>query len=102
MKKLLALVLAAIMVLAVAAPVLAEGETFLWDNFDDRDPNNKPELAPNGANMWWDNWQNLRAKNEDGAIRSTIGPRPSIRKTMTARTTTMPTLPTGWATGARP
>ena len=36
MKKFLAIILAAMMLLAVAAPALAEGETFLWDNFDDR------------------------------------------------------------------
>ncbi len=69
MKKFLAILLAAMMLLAVAAPALAEGEVFLWDNFDDRDPNAKPELAPNGVNLWWDNWANLRAKNEDGAIK---------------------------------
>ena len=63
MKKFLAILLAAMMLLAVAAPALAEGEVFLWDNFDDRDPNAKPELAPNGVNLWWDNWANLRAKN---------------------------------------
>ncbi|MBP5152113.1 MAG: hypothetical protein ILP13_04265 [Lachnospiraceae bacterium] len=48
---------------------------FLWDNFDDRDPNNKPELGPNGVNIWWDNWANLRAKNEDGAIRLDFRPK---------------------------
>ena len=69
MKKFLAILLATMMLLAVAAPALAEGEVFLWDNFDDRDPNAKPELAPNGVNLWWDNWANLRAKNEDGAIK---------------------------------
>ena len=69
MKKFLAILLAAMMLLAVAAPALAEGEVFLWDNIDDRDPNAKPELAPNGVNLWWDNWTNLRAKNEDGAIK---------------------------------
>ena len=37
----------------MVAPVLAEETvSFLWDNFDDRDPNSKPELAPNGVNMW--------------------------------------------------
>ncbi len=48
---------------------------FLWDNFDDRDPNNKPELSPNGVNIWWDNWANLRAKNEDGAIKLDYRPK---------------------------
>ena len=75
MKKFLAFVLAAMMLMAFAVPVLAEGETFLWDNFDDRDPNNKPELGPNGMNIWWDNWQNLRAKNEDGAIKIDYRPK---------------------------
>ena len=75
MKKFLAILLAAVMLLAVAAPALAEGEKFLWDNFDDRDPNSKPELAPNGVNMWWDNWANLRAKNEDGAIKIDYRPK---------------------------
>ncbi|MDO5327248.1 MAG: hypothetical protein Q4G00_11085 [Clostridia bacterium] len=75
MKKFLAIILAAMMLLAVAAPALAEGETFLWDNFDDRDPNAKPELAPNGVNMWWDNWANLRAKNEEGAIKIDYRPK---------------------------
>ena len=54
---------------------LEEGNLFLWDNFDDRDPNNKPEYAPNGANIWWDNWANLRAKNEDGAIKLDMRPK---------------------------
>ncbi len=75
MKKFLAFVLAAMMLMAFAVPVLAEGETFLWDNFDDRDPNNKPELGPNGMNIWWDNWQNLRAKNEEGAIKIDYRPK---------------------------
>ncbi len=75
MKKFLAFVLAAMMLMAFAVPVLAEGETFLWDNFDDRDPNAKPELAPNGVNMWWDNWANLRAKNEEGAIKIDYRPK---------------------------
>ena len=75
MKKFLAILLAAMMLLAVAAPALAEGEVFLWDNFDDRDPNAKPDLAPNGVNLWWDNWANLRAKNEDGAIKLDMRPK---------------------------
>ncbi len=75
MKKFFAVLLAAMMMLAVAAPVLAEGEVFLWDNFDDRDRNAKPDLAPNGANLWWDNWANLRAKNEDGAIKIDYRPK---------------------------
>ena len=112
MKKLLALLLAVCMILALAAcgetaqpttpaaeqpaaqpETPAEPETpaqpeapaepeapavpdsFLWDNFDDRDPNNKPELGPNGVNIWWDNWANLRAKNEDGAIKLDMRPK---------------------------
>ncbi len=71
MKKFLAIVLAAMMLLAVAAPALAEGEVFLWDNFDgnDRGAASKPDLAPNGAPIWWDNWDHLRAKNEDGILK---------------------------------
>lgn len=75
MKKFLSILLAAMMVLAMAVPALAEGETFLWDNFDDRDPNAKPELGPNGMNIWWDNWANLRAKNEDGALKIDYRPK---------------------------
>lgn len=73
MKKFLSLALALIMVFTMTAAALADG--FLWDNFDDRDPNAKPELAPNGMNMWWDNWANLRAKNEDGAIKIDYRPK---------------------------
>ena len=47
----------------------------LWDNFDDRDPNAKPEVGPNGTNIWWDNWANLRGKNEDGAIKLDMRPK---------------------------
>lgn len=99
MKKLIALILAACMVLAlfgcgqdqtdttttVNTPDTTDGTTeaqpsvtpqsFLWDNFDDRDPNNKPDTAPNGASIWWDNWANLRAKNEDGAIKLDMRPK---------------------------
>ena len=100
MKKLIAFVLAAIMILSLvgcgqtdvaptdAAPEVTEGvvetqpvaepevpDSFLWDNFDDRDPNAKPDTAPNGASMWWDNWANLRAKNEDGAIKLDMRPK---------------------------
>ena len=32
---------------------------FLWDDFTDRDPNNKPDTNSNGVNIWWDNWANL-------------------------------------------
>ncbi len=67
--------LALTMVFAMAAVAFAEGETYLWDNFDDRDPNAKPELAPNGVHLWWDNWANLRAKNEDGALKLDMRPK---------------------------
>ena len=77
MKKFLAILLAAMMLLAVAAPALAEGEIFLWDNFDgnDRGAASKPELAPNGAPIWWDNWHNLRSKNEDGVLKIDYRPK---------------------------
>ena len=75
MKKIAALVLAVMMLLVAAVSALGEGETFLWDNFDERDPQSKPELAPNGVQIWWDNWANLRAKNEDGAIKIDYRPK---------------------------
>ena len=75
MKKFLAFLLSLTMVFAMAAVAFAEGETYLWDNFDDRDPNAKPELAPNGVHLWWDNWANLRAKNEDGALKLDMRPK---------------------------
>ena len=75
MKKFLAILLAAVMLLGMASALAEAPTTFLWDNFDDRDPNAKPELAPNGVNMWWDNWANLRAKNEEGAIKIDYRPK---------------------------
>ncbi len=98
MKKLIAFVLAACMLFVLAGcgqtdvppvdtepdvtegvvdsqPVVETPQSFLWDNFDDRDPNAKPDLAPNGAPIWWDNWANLRAKNEDGAIKLDFRPK---------------------------
>jgi hypothetical protein len=77
MKKFLSILLAAMMLLAVAAPALADGEVFLWDNFDgnDRGPASKPENAPNGAPIWWDNWANLRSKNEDGVLKIDYRPK---------------------------
>lgn len=75
MKKFLAFLLSLTIVFAMAAVAFAEGETYLWDNFDDRDPNAKPELAPNGVHLWWDNWANLRAKNEDGALKLDMRPK---------------------------
>ena len=75
MKRVFAVLLAVMMVLAVSATALAETQSFLWDNFDDRDPNAKPELGPNGMNIWWDNWANLRAKNDEGAIKIDYRPK---------------------------
>ena len=102
MKKLIAFVLAMCMILALAGcaqsqtppapteapaaptddvvqtpttPEVTAPQSFLWDNFDDRDPNAKPDTAPNGASLWWDNWANLRAKNEDGAIKLDYRPK---------------------------
>ena len=102
MKKLIAFVLAMCLILALAGcaqpqpppaptdppaaptddvvqtpttPEVTAPQSFLWDNFDDRDPNAKPDTAPNGASLWWDNWANLRAKNEDGAIKLDMRPK---------------------------
>jgi len=47
---------------------------FSWNNFHNRDPNNKPDLAPNGANMWWDNWVNLRAGVDGGIVEISFRP----------------------------
>ena len=60
---------------ATPAPVeSAAPATFLWDNFEGRDPNSKPETAPNGASMWWDNWANLRASAENGVVQIQFRP----------------------------
>ncbi len=99
-KKLLAIVLLIAMVLSLAAcgtnetppavnsdptvepaaeptpePVNEEPTIFPWDNFEGRDPNSKPDTAPNGASMWWDNWANLRASAEDGVIKIQYRPK---------------------------
>ena len=47
---------------------------FPWDDFTDRDPNNKPETSTNGASMWWDNWANLRGSVEDGVVQIQFRP----------------------------
>ena len=47
---------------------------FSWNNFHNRDPNNKPELAPNGMNMWWDNWVNLRVGIDGGIAEISFRP----------------------------
>ena len=56
-------------------PTVDTPSTFLWDNFEGRDPNSKPDNAPNGAPIWWDNWANLRASSEDGAVKSNYRPK---------------------------
>lgn len=75
MKRFFAVLLAIMLVLAATASAMAETQTFLWDNFDERDPNAKPDIGPNGMNIWWDNWANLRAKNEDGAMKIDFRPK---------------------------
>jgi hypothetical protein len=55
-------------------PAPVAQDVFYWDDFTDRDPNNKPETSTNGASMWWDNWANLRASAEGGVV--TINFRP--------------------------
>ena len=102
MKKFLAFLLALTMVFAMAAVAFAEGETYLWDNFDDRDPNAKPELAPNGVHLWWDNWANLRAKNEDGALKLDMRPKAYDPEDYDSEDDYYATPPTGWRTGAKP
>ena len=64
MKKFLAFLLSLTMVFAMAAVAFAEGETYLWDNFDDRDPNAKPELAPNGVSYC--KYLTIRIKGAEG------------------------------------
>ena len=46
MKKFLAFLLPLTMVFAMAAVAFAEGETYLWDNFDDRDRMPSLSLRP--------------------------------------------------------
>lgn len=76
MKKILSLVLAALMLFALTSTSLASSDVrFQWDDFTGRDPQSKPETAPNGMNIWWDNWANLRAENVDGVV--TIDFRPN-------------------------
>ncbi|MDR0293462.1 MAG: hypothetical protein LBH95_04840 [Oscillospiraceae bacterium] len=60
--------------LPIRSFVEAVSGVYLWDDFTDRDPNSKPDLGPNGANIWWDNWANMRASVEDGV--ATIQYRP--------------------------
>ncbi len=67
MKKIVCLILVGIMTLALAATAFAS-DVFPFDDFTGRDPQNKPATAPNGMNLWWDNWANLRASAEDGII----------------------------------
>lgn len=81
MKKLIALILALVMLASVTVCFAEASETdapecaFLWDDFNDRDPNAKPDKAPNGASLWWDNWANLRAAAEDGAVKIKYRPK---------------------------
>ena len=56
-------------------PTVDTPSTFLWDDFTDRDPNNKPDTGSNGASIWWDNWANLRASAEDGAVKINYRPK---------------------------
>ena len=42
---------------------------FPWDNFDGRVVGEKPEYAPNGMNLWWDNFANLSAEVTDGVLK---------------------------------
>ncbi|MCL2050452.1 MAG: hypothetical protein FWG91_01775 [Lachnospiraceae bacterium] len=52
----------------------AMADSFLWENFEGRDPANKPDLANNGASMWWDNWANLRANVDNGIAQISFRP----------------------------
>ncbi|MDR2571513.1 MAG: hypothetical protein LBD23_14640, partial [Oscillospiraceae bacterium] len=49
-------------------------DVFLWDNFEGRDPMNKPDNSPNGAPMWWDNWANMRASVDNDIVQIQFRP----------------------------
>jgi len=49
-------------------------DVFPWNDFTDRDPANKPDTAPNGMSMWWDNWANLRAGVDNGVVEISFRP----------------------------
>jgi LPXTG-motif cell wall-anchored protein len=71
MKKTLAFALITMLllpILAIPAFAAVPDGAILWNNFVDRDPRNKPELAANGMNLWWDNWANLRASVDGGIV----------------------------------
>ena len=55
-------------------PPPAAPSVFQWDDFTGRDPNSKPDTAPNGASIWWDNWANLRASVEGGILKIQFRP----------------------------
>jgi hypothetical protein len=61
--------------LPIKSYAAAASGAFLWDDFTDRDPNNKPDTAPNGAPIWWDNWANLRASVDNGVAQIQFRPR---------------------------
>lgn len=74
MKRTLSLTLALLIILTFAGAALA-ADSFVFDNFDGRDPKNKPDLAPNGANMWWDNWANLKSSVDNGVLQLQYKPK---------------------------
>jgi hypothetical protein len=49
-------------------------ESFLWDDFQDRDPEHMPEVGPNGASIRESSWKNVRAKNDGGALKLDMRP----------------------------
>jgi len=57
-------------------PPAAVPDVFVWNNFADRIPTEdaKPDNSTSGVPIWWNNWANLRASNDNGAV--TINYRP--------------------------
>jgi len=55
-------------------PPAPAADKFVWNNYADRQPGDAPEYSSSGVNIWWNNWDNLRASNENGAV--TINYRP--------------------------
>ena len=47
---------------------------FVWNNYYERDPRNKPEYSTSGVNIWWDNWDNLRASPTDIGVQIEFRP----------------------------
>jgi hypothetical protein len=76
MKKTLGLLLALLLVITAVGLAAGEQIQFPWDDFTGRDPQNKPDTAPNGVSIWWDNWANLRAASEDGIVQIDFRPKP--------------------------